>query len=156
MAQGRPHYLARVPEVISHQEMCRREGANLRRGMHFRLRGGHSLLLMSVRPDAPYHDRLEAGALLYQGHDAPRRGGFDPKAVDQPALTPQGRPTQNGLFFGAAQATARREQPPERVQVYQKLGAGRWADLGLFELKDAWQEPEGRRRVFIFKLVPVA
>lgn len=136
--------------------MCRREGANLRRGMHFRLRGGHSVVLMSSRPDAPYRDRLEADTVLYEGHDAPRRGAADPKALDQPALTPGGQPTQNGLFFAAAQATARGEQPPERVQVYQKLAAGRWADLGLFELQDAWQASDGRRRVFVFKLVAAA
>ena len=41
-------------EVISYMEMCRREGASLQRGMNFRLGGDHSVILMSLRPNAPY------------------------------------------------------------------------------------------------------
>lgn len=90
-------------QVLTHTEMCAREGVFLRRGMNFRVRGGHSVVLMSVRGDAPYRDELsEDGTVLrYEGHDAPPplRGGQDPKTLDQPLHTPSGRPTQNGLFF---------------------------------------------------------
>jgi hypothetical protein len=53
--------------VISHNEMCRREGVSLQRGMNFGLGGNHSVILMSVRPNAPYRDRLEDGgtSLIY-------------------------------------------------------------------------------------------
>lgn len=69
--------------------------------MNFRLRSEFSVILMSLRPDAPYADRLEEDGkvLIYEGHDIPaRKGGLNPKMVDQPACTPKGTPTQNGLY----------------------------------------------------------
>ena len=61
-------------KILSHSEMCRREGVSLQRGMNFGLGGNHSVILMSVRPNAPYRDRLEDGGttLIYEGHDQPR------------------------------------------------------------------------------------
>ena len=44
-------------EVISYLEMCQREGSQLQKGMNFRLGDDHSVVLMSVRPNAPYQDR---------------------------------------------------------------------------------------------------
>ena len=46
---------------------------------------------MSVRPSAPYRDRLEDGGttLIYEGHDQPR-GLADPKLVDQVDTLPTG------------------------------------------------------------------
>jgi hypothetical protein len=60
--------------VISYFEMCQREGTSLQRGMNFRLRGRHSVILMSLRPNAPYADRVEDDGLtlIYEGHDVPR------------------------------------------------------------------------------------
>ncbi|WP_219722143.1 HNH endonuclease [Deinococcus planocerae] len=145
--------------VLSHSEMCLREGVSLRRGMNFRVRGGHSVLLMSVRPGAPYRDELsgDGTVLLYEGHDAPRprTGGQDPKTVDQPLQTPNGQLTQNGLFFGAALAARAGEAPPERVRVYEKLRPGVWTDNGVFHLVDAAQEHDGTRHVFVFRLEAV-
>jgi len=46
-------------DVISYLDMCREEGVNLQRGMNFRLRGGLSVILMSLRAGAPYADRIE-------------------------------------------------------------------------------------------------
>jgi len=46
-------------DVISYLDMCREEGVNLQRGMNFRLKGGFSVILMSLRPGAPYADRIE-------------------------------------------------------------------------------------------------
>jgi hypothetical protein len=34
--------------IISYMDMCQREGSSLQRGMNFRLRGRHSVTLMSV------------------------------------------------------------------------------------------------------------
>jgi hypothetical protein len=54
-------------DVISYIEMCRREGASLQQGMNFGIGGNHSVILMSVRPNAPYRDRLEdSGTTLNQ------------------------------------------------------------------------------------------
>ena len=61
-------------EIIPYIEMCRREGTSLQRGMNFGLGGTHSVILMSVRPDAPYRDRFEdnGATLIYEGHDEPK------------------------------------------------------------------------------------
>lgn len=54
--------------------MCRQEGASLQQGMNFGIGGNHSVILMSVRRNAPYRDRLEDGGttLVYEGHDQPK------------------------------------------------------------------------------------
>ena len=56
-------------EVISYLAMCQREGTSLQRGMNFGLGGDHSVILMSVRPNAPYNDRFEddGTTLIYEG-----------------------------------------------------------------------------------------
>lgn len=145
-------------EIISYLEMCRREGASLQRGMNFRLAAGHSVILMSRRPNAPYQDHVESDGitLIYEGHDIPRSVHQpSPKAVDQPERTPSGTPTQNGLFHSAAQRAKRGKAPPEAVRVYEKIRDGVWAYNGLFELVDSWREPSDGRSVFKFKLVAV-
>jgi hypothetical protein len=145
----------RAGDVVSYLDMCTREGAALQRGMNFRLGADHSVVLMSVRQGAPYQDRIEddGGTLIYEGHDIPRSSDVpDPKSVDQPLLTPNGTPTQNGLFYRAAEAFRNRESPPERVRVYEKVRQGIWVYAGLFHLIDAWQELAGPRTVCKFKL----
>src|SRR5438270_682360 len=59
--------------------MCGEEGANLQRGMNYRIRDGVSVILMSLRPNAPYVDRIEQNGevLIYEGHD-----------IDHPRLHP--------------------------------------------------------------------
>ncbi len=94
-------------EIISYMEMCQEEGASLQRGMNFRLRGDIGVVLMSLRPGAPYADRVEddGKTLIYEGHDAPRTPECpDPKKVDQPERSRTGTATQNGLFWEAALA----------------------------------------------------
>ena len=74
-------------DVISYLGMCRRESSSLQRGMNFNLGKDYSVILMSVRRNAPYRDRLEADGttLIYEGHDAPRGpGNPEPKLKDQP------------------------------------------------------------------------
>jgi hypothetical protein len=80
-----------VGDIISYLEMCSEEGVNLQRGMNYRLGNTYSVILMSVRPNAPYADKIENNGktLIYEGHDIPnRRGGPDPKRVDQPMYNP--------------------------------------------------------------------
>ena len=89
-------------KIISYLEMCGREGTSLQRGMNFGLGSDHSVVLMSVRPNAPYRDRLEdeGTTLIYEGHDEPRSDAVPrPKAVDQPERTPYGTLTQNGRLL---------------------------------------------------------
>jgi len=145
----------RPGEVISHPVMCAREGISLQRGMNFRVRGNHSIILMSRRKGAPYSDRFEgAGTIvIYEGHDIPRRlGGPRPKSVDQPLQTPGGKSTQNALFQGAAQRFKDGTSPAEIVQVYEKLMRGVWVYNGCFKLVDTWSERSGRRIIFKFRL----
>jgi hypothetical protein len=46
-------------DVISYLEMPAAEGVNLQRGMNFHLRGRYSVILMSLRPNALYADKVE-------------------------------------------------------------------------------------------------
>src|SRR3974390_1590361 len=115
--------------------MCRREGISLQRGMNFGLRDNHSVILMSIRRNAPYRDRLEDGGttLIYEGHDQPRNAAWpNPKLADQPEHHPSGQLTQNGRFHQAAQDTKLGLRAPERVRVYEKLHEGIWSYNGLF------------------------
>lgn len=147
--------MIRPGDVISYIQMCQEEEVNLQRGMNFRLRGSHSVILMSLRAGAPYADRVEdAGRILiYEGHDQPSlRGVSDPKSIDQPARTPSGSLTQNGLFFEAAHRFKTSTATPELVRVYEKIKPGIWVYNGIFTLVDAWQEKSGPRKVFKFRL----
>jgi len=148
--------MLKTGDVISYLEMCQAEGTNLQRGMNFRLRGGYSVILMSLRKGAPYADRIEDNGkiLIYEGHDvAKTRGVIEPKKHDQPEFNPTGTRTQNGLFYEAAKKHKESyEQEPERVKVYEKLRAGIWVFNGLFKLIDAWKERSDGRQVFKFRL----
>lgn len=135
--------------------MCQEEGASLQRGMNFRLGGNRTVILMSLRPGAPYADRIEENGriLIYEGHDIPRHAsGPNPKKSDQVRILPSGKLTQNGLFFDATIRAKKGQENPEVVRVYEKIRNGVWAFGGFFELIDAWQESSGRRKVFKFKL----
>lgn len=122
--------------------------------MYFRPRGNHSILLMSTRRGAPYRDKWEEGGklLIYEGHDAPRRDNINPKLIDQPSLTPNGRPTQNALFLRAATEYASGTRGPEIVKVYEKIRDGIWAYNGTFQLVQGFIESDGKRSVFKFRL----
>ncbi len=144
--------------LVSYLDMCRREGAGLRRGMHFGLGGTYSVLLMSVQPRAPYQDRIAADGttLIYEGHDELKSVAVPhPKAVDQPLRTAYGTPTQNAKFHQAAQAYQLGQQSPARVRIYEKCRPGLWLYRGLFHLVDSWQESDGKRQVYKFKLMAV-
>lgn len=137
-----------IGEIISYLEMCNEEGVNLQRGMNFHLGGTYSVILMSVRTNAPYADRIEEDGkiLIYEGHDIPnRKGGLDPKKADQPIYNPSGTKTQNGLFMDAA-IDYKKGEPPEIVKVYEKIRAGIWTYNGLFRLVDGWGEFDGKEK----------
>ena len=146
-------------QIMAYIEVCQREGgANLQQGMNFRLQGHHSVLVMSVRPNAPYADRIEEDGhiLIYEGHNEKRSPACrHPELVDQPAFTTNAKLTQNGRFRKAALAFKNGEQLPERVRVYEKLKKGIWSYNGVFHLEDAWIEQSGPRKVFKFKLSAV-
>ena len=147
--------MIKAGDVISYLDMCRAEGVNLQRGMNFRLRGGMSVILMSLRRGAPYADRIEEEGkiLIYEGHDIPEhRGGPNPKTVDQLYKNPGGTLTPNGLFYEATLKYKRGETEPELVKVYEKIKPSIWVYNGLFKLIDGWKEEINTRKVFKFKL----
>ena len=140
--------MAKAGDVISYYQMCALEGMSMRRGMSFRPRRRTSVLLMSVRPGAPYNDKVEDNGkiLIYEGHDNPvPANGKKPKEVDQEARYPDGKLTQNGLFFQAAEAYKSGNSGPEIVRVYEKIKTGIWVYNGHFELIDAWGPILGRK-----------
>jgi len=142
-------------DVISYIDMCSEEGVNLQRGMNYHLRGDISVILMSLRPNAPYSDRVEEDGriLIYEGHDIPKNADNPiPKIVNQPMKNPGGTLNQNGLFYKAAEQYQQRIHDPELVRVYEKLHRGIWVYNGIFKLVDAWQETSSNRKVFKFKL----
>jgi len=80
-------------EIIPYLEMCRREASSLQRGMNFNLGKGYSVILMSVRPNAPYRDSFgdDGSTIIYEGHDVPRsHPASRPKAINQSSQTPSG------------------------------------------------------------------
>ena len=146
-------------EIIPYIEMCLREGTSLQKGMNFDLCGNHSVILMSVRPNAPYQDRIEddGSTLIYEGHDVPRNPeNANPKLVNQPGKTRTNTFTENGKFDKAAQEFKNGTRPPARVRVYEKIKPGIWSYNGIFHLVDSWQEKDEHRKVFKFKLIAVA
>jgi hypothetical protein len=150
--------LVKPGDVLSYSEMCAEEKVNLQRGMNYHLRGDISVILMSLRRNAPYADRIENDGriLIYEGHDVPRASANpSPKVVDQPAYNPGGTLTQNSLFYDAALNYVKGKGKPESVRVYEKLHPGIWVYNGVFRLLDAWQEKSNARSVFKFKLEPV-
>ncbi len=142
-------------DIISYLEMCTDVGVNLQRGMNYHLQRNFSVILMSLRPNAPYSDSVEDNGhiLIYEGHDVPKTPDTPiPKIIDQPANNPGGTLTQNGPFYEAAEKYKRGKQNPELVKVYEKLHRGIWVYNGRFKLLNAWQEQSNLRKVFKFKL----
>jgi hypothetical protein len=138
-------------EILTYWEMCARERGSLQRGMYFREPPGVSVVLMSRRSGAPYEDSLseDGTELIYEGHDARRESGTDPKSVDQPWTLPSGEPTENAKFARAAQPNTASEP---LVRVYEKLRPGIWSDKGLFELVGNEYRDVGTRKVFKFRM----
>jgi hypothetical protein len=144
--------------IISYMEMCQKEDASLQKGMNFRLKGRHSVVLMSVRVNSPYQDEIteDGTVLIYEGHDVPNTKDIvSPKLLDQPEYRDSGSLTENGKFHKAAQGYKNGTKGPDIVQVYEKIKRGIWSDNGYFHLVDSWFQKEEHRNVFKFKLVAV-
>jgi hypothetical protein len=126
--------------------------------MNYRAGDSYSIILMSVRKDAPYRDRFQGdgSTLIYEGHDIPRGSGSpNPKLVDQQEQTSKGTLTENGKFHKAAQDYKQKQASPARVKVYEKIRGGIWSYNGVFHLVDSYQEHDGVRQVFKFILEAV-
>ena len=145
-------------DIISYKELVAAEQINLQKGMNFNVKPEYSVLLMSLRKNAPYADEVDekTGTLIYEGHDVPSNLVDDPKTVDQPLLTPKGSLTENGKFFTAAQSYKMKLlEHPHKVKVYEKIKDGIWCYKGFFSLIDAIIIHTGLRNVFKFYLQPI-
>jgi hypothetical protein len=148
----------KTDDIISYAELVAAENANIQKGMNFHIKAEYSILLMSVRKNAPYADEWDEkrNALIYEGHDVPKNISDTPKKVDQPLSTPNGTLTENGKFFAAAQSYKMKMiDQPHKVKVYEKIRDGVWCYKGFFSLVDATFVNDGNRNVFKFYLLPV-
>jgi hypothetical protein len=143
-------------DILSYREMCDAESIQtLQRGMNFRLKPTHSVILMSQRSNAPYRDKVyEDGITIeYEGHDVPKRSfEHNPKTDDQPDKLPNGKLTQNGLFIRAIAKYKNGGSAPELVKAYEKILPGVWSLKGYFDLVDYKTIYDGKRNVFRFIL----
>jgi hypothetical protein len=148
----------KIDDIISYTELVAAEGINLQRGMNFNVKPDYSVLLMSIRKNAPYADEYDekTNTLIYEDHDVPSNLTESPKTVDQALVTPKGTLTENGKFFTAAQAyKIKLVDYPHKVKVYEKIKDGIWCYKGFFHLVDSVIQNNGKRNVFKFFLLPV-
>ncbi len=144
-------------DIIRYVDMTIEEGFSIQRGMNFNVANKeYGIILMSVRPNAPYADRFEddGTTIIYEGHDVQRNyasAGTDPKEVDQPMTLPSGALTENGKFFEAAKGY-QDGKDAKTIKVYEKIKDGIWSYNGYFKLADAWVENADGRSVFKFRL----
>jgi hypothetical protein len=117
-------------DILSYREMCDAENIQtLQRGMNFRMNQSYSVILMSQRANAPYHDRVydDGVTIEYEGHDTSKRStDHNPKNEDQPDKLPTGRLTQNGMFIKATNKFKKGDAVSELIKVYEKIIPGVW------------------------------
>ena len=145
-------------EVISYIDLSVEEGFSIQRGMNFHINGkDYAIILMSVRPNAPYADRFEDNGttIIYEGHNLQSNHNNSDKSVkyiDQPMATPNGTLTENGKFYNAAIDYKNNKSSAKKVKVYEKIKSGVWVYNGYFNLVDAFIENDGYRNVFNLNL----
>ena len=143
-------------KIISYRDMCAAEKEQaLQRGMNFRLNPKYSVILMSQRSNAPYHDKIMSDGITieYEGHDEPNiKGTIDPKLINQPQFTKNGNLTQNGKFINAIENYKSKTNKPETIKVYEKILSGVWSLKGFFDLVNYRIHHDGTRNVFVFIL----
>ena len=123
--------------------------------MNFKMNPSYSVILMSQRANAPYHDRVydDGITIEYEGHDVPKRSyDHNPKAEDQSDKLPSGKLTQNGLFARAVDKYKIGNSFPELIKVYEKILPGVWSLKGYFDLVDCKVVHDGSRKVFRYIL----
>ncbi len=146
--------------IISYREMCDNENVQtVQRGMNYRLNPNYSVILMSLRKNAPYNDRVsnDGMSIEYEGHDVSKTDKIrNPKQHDQPRHTKTGKPTQNGHFAQAVEDYKREKRDAELVRVYEKLFPGVWSEKGFFKLTDyRYKKDSTKRKVFKYILEEV-
>jgi len=145
-------------EILSYDELCRKVGTRIQKGMNYHLKDNLSVILMSVRPGARYADEIDPkrNLLFYEGHDVPKSRSIpDPKKVDQPLFNEYDALTENGQFVKAVERFKRGLSEAEEVLVFEKLQVGIWCEKGRFKLVDYEIRTSNGRKVFKFILEPI-
>lgn len=153
----------RASAIISGAELIAREGVNLQKGMNYRDTGGRLAVFLVLEHDGIFRDEWDEDSetYVYQGHDSTTVEGDNSirrvhvKQKDQIAMYSDGRVTDNGKFYRAANdfKDGAREEPLQ-VQIYEKLDPGVWFDKGIFNLVEAKSVQEDGRKVYKFYLNP--
>lgn len=154
-----------MKDVLSYNDIVKEEGFRIQKGINVHPKDkNYTVLLMSVRENAPYNDGFEedGNVLIYEGEDInTRRDVRDdhqlaPKKVDQPMFTKSGKLTNNGkLLKETEDFKLKRRDNPESVRVYEKITPNVWSDKGWFDLVDVSLEfsKEEERKVFKYRLL---
>lgn len=144
-------------DVISYIELSVEEGFSIQRGMNFNIPGkDYSIILMSVRNDAPYNDEIinNGKTIIYEGHNVDKKfnkTNLPSNLINQEFLTPKGGLTENGKFLKAVH-DYQNGNPPRKIKVYEKIKSGIWVYNGFFHLVGAKTVNNGNRDVFKFQL----
>jgi hypothetical protein len=143
-------------DILSYREMCDAENIQtLQRGMNFRMNPSYSVILMSQRSNAPYHDRVydDGVTIEYEGHDTAKHSpDHNPKNEDQPDKLPTGRLTPNGMFINSTNKFKKGDAAAELIKVYEKIIPGVWSLKGYFDLIDYKIVHDGKRNVYRYIL----
>ena len=144
-------------DVISYIDLSVEEGFSIQRGMNFNVPGkDYSIILMSVRNDAPYNDEFinNGQTIIYEGHNVDKKfnkTNLPSNLINQEFLTPNGNLTENGKFLKAVK-DYQNGNPPRKIKVYEKIKSGIWVYNGFFYLVGAKTANDGNREVFKFQL----
>lgn len=153
---GAPERVERASSIISTSELMLNEGINPQKSMNFRDKGYQTSVFLVLPRDDGYKDAWheKEHIYVYEGHDSTT--SENGKSVDQLMMYSDGRATDNGKFYKAADNFKYGvRKTPLPVHVYEKLDPGVWFDKGLFELVDATHSAEHGRKVFKFYLRPI-
>ena len=135
--------------------MCSREGMSLQRGMYFREPPNHGIILMSRRPNAPYVVAMTSDESVLFMKDTTSNKTVqcpNPKVLDQPWTSTNGKPNENGKFANWVDSYRRGRVEVAIFRVYKKMRSGIWTDRGLFYLKNCAYPPDNGRKVVKFRL----
>src|SRR5262249_18906973 len=92
----------RGSQIISGSEVIAREGVELHKGMNFRDRGGLLSVFLVLKREEGFTDEWNDDSEIYtfEGHDSTTVENG--RSIDQIAMYPDGRLSDNGKFFKEA------------------------------------------------------
>jgi hypothetical protein len=142
-------------EIWTYLDMVNDIWFSIQRWMNYSSNWRPSIILMSIRKNAPYNDKALNWwtTIIYEWHDIQKNHANwrNPKTTDQPAKTPNWKLTQNWLFFNAA-INWKQSWKFEKILVYEKIREWIRTFNGEFYLTDARIENDWNRNVYRYKL----